>query len=464
VVSFCIALFVLILQFLWKYIDDIVGKGLDISLIFELLFYLSLSLVPLALPLGVLLASVMVMGNLSEHYELASIKSAGIPLLRTMRPLIILVMGISACSYLFSNYIIPVANLKYQSRLYDIRKHKPTLNLEANVFNYDFKGFVMRIGSKDEDGRNLQDVLIYDHTQNQGNKVQIRAKKGEMYVTSDKKFFVIDLEDGYRYELMENADQRRNNEPHLRIFFKKWKKIFDLSQFELNRTDENLFKNHESMLSSRQLLSVIDSSHRKDVKTISKLNGDIGPYFYIRKHKDSLQLVGTSSDSLKVYDRFVDLIPKSERGNVSRRAKTLSKSVDNYVQRMMRRLQRTHESRIGHVNELHLKITMAIACLVFLFIGAPMGAIIRKGGFGWPLLISIGFFVAFIILNIAAKKLSENEVLPPWLAMWSPILILFPISLRLTMQAMRDAKIIQMDKLTGAFQKLAKKLRFSKGT
>ncbi|MDX1684595.1 MAG: LptF/LptG family permease, partial [Saprospiraceae bacterium] len=261
-----IALFVLIMQTLWLYIDDILGKGANMFIVMEFLFYLSMSLVPLALPIGVLLASVMLFGNLGEKYELSSMKSAGISLFRIMMPLIALCMGIAAFSWVCNEYIIPYSNLKFKSRLYDLRKSRPALNLEEGVFNDDFDGYVIHIGKKEDDDRHIRDVLIYDHqhTASKGETNIIRAKSGEMYATEDNDFFVMKLYDGHMYqEMSRRASSSEGKYPFIRSSFDEWTKIFDLRQFELNRTDEDLFKSNQSMKNSAQLSADIDSMRQR---------------------------------------------------------------------------------------------------------------------------------------------------------------------------------------------------------
>ena len=451
VMTFFIALFVLIMQFLWKYIDDIVGKGLEISVILELLFYLSTSLIPMALPIAVLISSVMVMGNLGERYELASIKSAGIPLLRMMMPLIFFTGLISVGSFLASDYLIPYSNLKFKSRLYDIRKQKPAFDLDTGVFNDDFGETIIRVNQKSTDGKELRDVMIYDHSENRGNISQMQAQRGEMYATEDKRFMVLKLYEGEQYqELKAQNREKTDNYEHLHIRFKEWEKIFDMSEFDLDQTNTELFKNHHSMLNVRQLNYAIDSLQIRKTKRNGQLIKNTEPYFYISRRPDSVQLVmderrlKDTMPRLEV-DTFINIFPEGDRGRHFNRAITLARNVKNYAQTTINDLPKIQESIARHEIEWHRKFSMAYACLMFLFIGAPMGAIIRKGGFGWPLLVSIFFFVAFIMMMIMGEKSAKILAIPAWLGMWLPCLVLTPIGLILTRQAMRDSKVLNID-------------------
>jgi len=379
-----IALFVLIMQFLWKYIDDIVGKGLEVSVILELLFYLTTSLIPMALPIAVLISSVMVMGNLGERYELASIKSAGIPLLRVMMPLVFLTTMISIASFLASDYLIPYSNLKFKSRLYDIRKQKPTFDLDSGVFNDDFGGTIIRVGEKRKDGDELLDVMIYDHTENRGNVNQIHANKGEMYSTSDKQFLVMKLYEGEQYqELKANNREKSDNYEHLHIRFKEWEKIFDLSEFDLNQTNIEQFKSHHSMLNISQLDYALDSLQKRKSKRARQLIKNTEPYFYISRRPDSTQqvmqeLVQKDTTPRPKIDTLINLFRENEKGRFANRAITLARNVKNYAQTTINDLPKIDESIARHSIEWHRKFSMAYACLMFLFIGAPMGAIVRN--------------------------------------------------------------------------------------
>ncbi|MEM9824214.1 MAG: LptF/LptG family permease [Bacteroidota bacterium] len=519
IATFFIALFVLIMQFLWTYIDDILGKGANLWILLELLSYLSMSLVPTALPVAVLISSVMVMGNMAENYELASLKSAGVPLLRVMFPLVLFTSGIAVFSFFCSNNIIPIANLKFKSRLYDIKRQKPTLNLEEGVFNDDFKNMVIHIGEKAEDNRTIYDVIIYDHNPYNNKKVSvITAKKGEMYTSKDQRYFIMNLYDGIQYqETKANNTRKEKSYPFVRTSFEKWNKVFDLSEFDMKETNTELFKSHQTMLSTAQLKVAIDSLDRVMYEKRSNLAVRVNRSF--RLLKDSItfeqaekertkgmpESVKTKIDSirwsakphlkpvekipapkptaaskkkvtakktnikkkpknkkparnynrgykqaidqpLEDYDRFLELFPQKEHHKLIPKARSLIRSIKNESETSHHVIERKKESRVKHVYELNFKYSMALVCIIFLFIGAPMGAIIRKGGFGYPLLISILFFMLFIVMNIFCKKVAESHTLPAVLASWLPCMILFPIGAVLTFRAMNDSKVINTER------------------
>jgi lipopolysaccharide export system permease protein len=521
-VTFFIALFVLVMQMLWLYIDDIAGKGVGFFLLMELIAYMSVSFFPMALAIACLISSVMVLGNLAEHYELSSIKSAGVPLARTILPLAFVVFGIAIFSFFCSNNVIPISNLKFKSRLYDIRRQKPTLNLEPGAFNDDFKGFSIRIGEKKSDNRTIEDVLIYDQSEaaKGGKMTVISAAEGEMYVTDDEKFFIMELSDGMQsYEPAPTGKtSSTKNAPFSRTYFKKWTKVFDLAEFEMSRTDVGLFKSHHSMMSVQQLAVAIDSIDEDKSERFRRLNEQTVRFFYPmkkiwqaerekereenkEKEKDvtsgvdyekymdkspkkvdnkkiKQKAVGESKESknkkkpakpkksskkilvqkiekpLAEYTSFVELFEQRKRSELFDKAKSFSRTVQGQAESAKRSMERIRLSRVKHVFELNSKFSTAAACLIFLFIGAPMGAIVRKGGFGYPLLISIIFFMIFMVITIFSKNLAERAVMDATLAAWMNCLILAPFGMVITWAAMTDRKIFNVDKVKFLFQKI----------
>ena len=451
-----IALFVLIMQTLWLYIDDILGKGADLLVVLQLLFYLSMSLVPMSLPIGVLLSSVMLFGNLSERFELSSMKSIGLSMLRIMRPLIVVAMGISVFSYVFYDSIIPYSNLKFKSRLYDLSRQKPTLNLEEQAFNDDFKGFNIYFKKKDADGRHIHDVIIYQSKKRGGSKKLnvITAASGEMFNSHKGNYFILKLYDGHIYrDMSKDRSLTEGSHPFVRTHFKEWMKVFDLSEFDLDRTNEELFKSHQTMKNSFTLRRDIDSFKNKviyyekqQIRELTRLKHDTSsatskPAKTKRKVKSALanykQLDSIRWDTVRA---FAQTFPKEEQVILARK---LIQSVNRKHERLKsyRQSRRRLWDKIkSHTYELNIKYSFSLACLIFLFIGAPMGAIIRKGGFGYPILISVSFFVVFILSTILCKKLMESNAITAFWAAWIPLLVLVPIGGMLTYQAMLDAR------------------------
>jgi len=509
-VAYSIAMFVLLMQVLWLYIDEIAGKGLGGFMIIELLIYRSMSLIPLALPLGMLIASVMTMGNMAERYELSSIKSAGVSLWRTMRSMVLFGLLITLFSAYTSNTLIPISNLKFGSRMFDIQQKKPTLQMEAGAFNYDFQGFAIHFKEKSRDGRTIKNVLIYDHSSNMsGQMSQIVAKEGEMYTLNDGRYFVMKLRDGYQYmEQQSRGSKTKGKYPFIRVGFKEWKKIFDLSEFELSRTNPELFNRNRQMMSTPQLLVAIDSIAVRIDERKTEVSNYLSGYFIFEKMDstyyelaDEVEKYGPSDipidsiesppDTMKKintveggqavaikdsapkpktrrssggftiaqineapvseWESFAASFNPEEQRKLYTKTKTSMRSILNQAEASSRSVRRMKVSRVKHIYDMHMKYVFALVCTIFVFIGAPMGAIIRKGGFGYPILVSIIFFILFVVMTIFCRRFAEQFVLTGMIAAWVPCFILFPIGLLLTHKAMRDSKVIDFSSIKTFF-------------
>lgn len=429
--------------------DELLGKGLGAWMIVQLLFYMSTTLVPLALPLGIVLASIMTFGNLGENFELVAVKSAGISLLRFMRPLFLFIVLISGLAFLFNNNVIPYANLKALSLLYDLRNSKPAFNIRPGIFNTDIKDFSIRVGEKDDDGRTIRNVIIYDHSTGAGNEKVIIAKEGEMLSTPDKQMLIFRLKDGWRYEEYESKEGNENNE-QVRMYFKQWDKVFDLSSFRITRTDENLFKNAYQMMNVNQLAYQIDSFERFKDEIPDRVSRYLTPYltYFDKDKKDTLisDIKAATTGNIYKYDSsFLETVPDSFRSKVLSMATSQARSSKNFVQVIV---TERHLKEMNHTTfkvEWHRKFTLSFACILLFLIGAPLGAIIRKGGLGMPLVVAIGFFVVFHIMSITGEKLAKSEALYTWAGMWMATAMLLPIAIVLNIQARNDSRIFSKE-------------------
>ncbi len=439
VATFFITLFVLVLQFFWLYIDDIVGKNIDFLTIFQLIGWLSATLVTLAIPLAVLLSSIMTFGNLGETFELVAIKSAGIPLFRFMRPLLITSLVICGISFLFNNYIIPIATLKLNTLKYDIIIAKPAFDIKEGVFYDKLDGYVIKIGKKEPDGA-LKNVIIYEKMYALQDYVTV-ADSGRMKVSADKRFLEFYLYNGWRYQ--EQGDRISINTDYTRIGFKDYKKIFDLSSFKINKTEDSVFKDNWKMLSIRQLGKAIDSLEKNSKSYQQKLERDAMPALAFQKYLDSnWSAVKPAAKPPKLFNEIVS-------DSIRRAILELSLSEANSIKSSFEinasdYVQRRKDLRY-HLIEWHRKFTMSIACLVLFLIGAPLGSIIRKGGIGTPLIFAVVFFVIFFLLNNFGEKFVKQDVMQPLAGMWLATLVLLPIGIFLIFKAMRDSQLFNQE-------------------
>lgn len=448
IVTFFVSLFVLIMQFFWLYMDEMIGKGISIWMLIQLLVYMSTTLVPLALPLSILLSSIMTFGNMGENFELVAIKSSGISLLRFMQPLFLFIVLISGFAFFFSNNVIPIANLKALSLLYDVRQAKPTLNIRPGQFNNDIPGYAIRVGSKDKDGTKIHDVIIYDHTDLIGNNKVIIAKEGQILSGAGKQALIFKLQDGWRYE--EGYEHGAHNYSQTRVHFARWDKVFDLSTFKFTRTNEDLFKNAYQMMNVSQLAENIDSLKHTNGKIYNTIAGYMAPFFTVTTPgKQSAQLIkevkSNTGPAHKYDSSFLQLVPDSLRAMVLTGAinniRSFKSSMD--IASLDKRIQT--DNYLKYDVEWHRKFTLSFACLLLFLIGAPLGAIIRKGGLGMPLVIAVVFFMTFHILNITGEKLAKAESVSPWMGMWMSTAILCPVACWLIIAARNDSRIFSKE-------------------
>lgn len=446
IVTFFVSLFVLVMQFFWLYMDELIGKGLGIWMILQLLFYMSSTMVPMALPLGILLASIMTFGNMGEHFELIAIKSAGISLLRFMRPLLIVICGMGAFAFFFNNNVIPVANLKALSLLYDLRNSKPTLNIRPGLFNNDIDGFSIRVGEKGKDGYSIKDVMVYDHTKGYGNQNVVVAKSGKMIPA--RQVLIFRLQDGWRYE--EGGGRNMGNRTQVRMHFKRWDKAFDLSGFKLTRTNENLFKGAYQMMNIKQLNHEIDSNKKYNKRLEGNVSSYLSPYLttaMTSPQKDSLEnkIVHVKTTAPNYTSSFLETMPDNLRSRVMELALSHVRNSKGLVNITATDKKIQMENVLKFKIEWHRKFTLSFACVLLFLIGAPLGSIIRKGGLGLPLIIAVSFFLLFHIISLTGEKLAKSASLEPWMGMWLSTAMLLPIAFFLINKAKKDAQILNKD-------------------
>lgn len=439
--TFLISLFVLVMQFFWLYIDDLVGKGLEFLIIIKLIIYFSATAVPMALPLAMLLSSIMTLGNLGEHFELVAIKSAGISFIRFLKPLIIFSIFITAIAFVFSNNIIPVAQLKLASLKYDVIVTKPAFDIKEGTFYNQIQNFSIKIGKKENNDSTIRNIIIFERKYGLQDNMMI-ADSGVMRLSADKKFLEFILRDGWRYE--EKGPHHTIQTDYIRLGFKEYKKIFDLSTFKVTQSVDSSLMYDPKMLSVRQLNTALDSLVKIPNYFLARCKNEINPLIVFTHYADTgwssiknATLIKTDSfskiipDSLKlfVYDRAISTI------NAAKNTATIIN--DDFTLKL--------KSLRYHEIEWHRKFTLSAACLVLFLIGAPLGSIIRKGGLGLPLLFSIAFFVLFHTLNTFGEKFAKEFITDSFWGMWLSILVMMPISIFLIYKAIGDSQLFNKE-------------------
>lgn len=456
VMTFFICLFIVLMQFLWRYIDDLVGKGLGFDVILELFFYAALTMVPMALPLAILLASLMTFGNLGERFELTAMKAGGVSLLKTMRPLTILMVFIAIGAFFFQNNVLPVAQTKMWTLLYSMRQKSPEVEIPEGVFYDQIPGVNLFVEHKDRETGMLYDMTIYDVSRGFDNARIILADSGNLRVTDAKTHMILTLFSGEQFEnLRENTPGgRAANQPYRRESFSR-KEILIAFDNNFNRMDEGNMRNQYIGKNISELVATVDSvSHRID--SIGNLYAKtlIGTsYINIprtrRVYEDSIW-VEQEQKPIQLDEPIpLDTLFKGKSNSIS---KAYINQAINKIQRVKQEYEfRSYSMRDDrktirmHQIEMHKKFTLSFACIIFFFIGAPLGAIIRKGGLGTPLVISVFLFIVYYIIDNSGYKMARDDKMIVWEGIWLSSMVLFPLGLFFTYKAVNDSSVFNFD-------------------
>lgn len=564
--TFFVVIFILLSQFMLKYLDEIVGKDLGMTVILKLIFYFSIFMTPNAFPLAVLLSSLMTFGNLGEHFELTAMKGSGISLIRVMFPIFMFTILLTGTAFYSNNFIVPKANLKAFSLLYDVKQMKPSMDLKEGAFYNGIEGYSIKVGEKYPDGKTLKDLIIYDHTKKLGNKHVTLADSGRMYNIYNERYLVLELFNGSTYS--EQKSTKRNYstqllpDPLIRNEFDAQKIVLSLASFDLKRTKEELFSSNRLMKNSFQLKADVDSMktiftdkgekvkensfkffdyHLQDIVSVYKERAlereaklreeeereeDIA-YEY-KKEKEILekraQSLGKSNDSASVItsvsskNKSLSKLDQEELKSAEIKKvpekKSASKSLPKRSPRNRRKFEVSEKGKKGvetndtnkkdtviikptfeenmlvidslmnshkivksgfskslihvryvknnlmtqnvqmdrlgsEINKFQLerfkKLSYAITILIMFFIGAPLGAIIKRGGLGFPVLISLSFFILFYVISMMCEKWTRADVMDPFLSAWMANIILLPVGVFFMKQAKNDARLFDTD-------------------
>lgn len=466
--TFFIVLFVLLMQWLWLYVDDLVGKGLELKVLAELFSYMSVTFIPMALPLALLLASLMCFGNFGEHYELVAMKASGISMWKVMRPLVIFSLLLSGFAFFISNNLIPVATLKGQTLLFDVRRQKLAFNIKEGVFYKDIEDYVIYVEKKGADGSHIYGVKIYDHTDREGNIKIISADSGMMSLSPGQRNIIFTLYNGYNYTDIVTEPNYKTVRSFERMSFKQEQLKFSLKDFDLTRSNEDMYKSSQQMMNVRQLSTALDSlerryDHRQEVFTLG-----------FKRRWANYNSIGQgempTADRVLVHDSVADTImplrwplldnfTEAERAAITEMAIASARNAKENASFNKIDLKSQKENIKKHKKEWHKKFTLSIACIIFFFIGAPLGSIIRKGGLGLPVVISVLFFVVYYVISTLGERMAVFGQLNMFLGVWISSLVLMPIGLFLTFKATTDAALFDGDSWKKFFQKQFKKLK-----
>jgi len=478
IMTFGICLFIVLMQFLWRYIDDMVGKGLGIPVLGEMFFYAALFLLPMALPLAILLASLMTFGNLGERLELLAMKSAGVSLIHIMRPLIITIGIISIGAFFFQNNAMPVVQVKLYSLLYSMRQKSPELDIPEGVFYGEITGYNVYVKEKNNQTGLLKDVMIYDYSKGFNNARVILADSGRLKTSADKLFLVLSLFNGESFENLSEGQTGSNNRktavPYRRETFSTKDILIDFDA-NFTRTDESFMQNQYMGKQLKDLQTSIDSMtvwldsikaiNSKNVydmsykKTFSKPKRELSQQAETgtgntATANDADSLTKISNEPVKIinFDSLYKAEAPSGQAALLVRAKSNIESVKaDYYFKAATLGDEAYKVR-RHLTEWHKKFTLSFACMVFFFIGAPLGAIIRKGGLGMPVVISVILFIFYYIIDNIGFKMARDGIWEAWEGMWLSSAILAPLGIFLTYKAVNDSVILNADTYLNAIK------------
>lgn len=462
--TFFICLFIVLMQFLWRYIDELVGKGLTIDLIGELFFYAALSMVPMALPLAILLASLMTFGNLGEHFELTAMKASGVSLLKVMSPLIVLMGIIAVGAFFFQNNVLPIAQTKMYTLLFSVRQKSPELEIPEGVFYDQIPGYNFFVDHKDRLSGTLYEIMIYDMSKGFDNAGIILADSGKLVMTEDKSHLFLKLWEGESFDNLKEAGSSMKNVPYRRESFHD-KSILLEFDANFNRLDEEGMRNQYVGKNITELQATIDS--------VGRMVDSMG-VSYSRTIMEAPRM-GVSSvnyrpdESGRLVEAPVPDVALSKPLNVdSLLTGPNSAAKVNYVSQALNKaknMKQEYEFRSlvmkeelktirRHDIELQKKFTLSFACIIFFFIGAPLGAIIRKGGIGMPLVISVILFIFYYIIDNTGYKMARDGRILVWEGIWLSSAILLPLGIFFTYKAVNDSAVFNKDAYLNFFRRL----------
>lgn len=454
--TFFICLFIFMMQFLWRYVDELVGKGLEMSVLAQFFFYSALTLVPMSLPLAVLLAALITFGNFGERFELLAMKAAGISLLKIMRPLIVFISFISCVSFFFQNVIGPRAETKLWTLLISMKQKSPEVDIPEGVFYDEIDGYNLYVKHKNRDTGMLYDVLIYNFEKGFENAQIIKADSGRLEMTADKQHLYLHLYSGEQFENLKDQSVSRKNVPYRREAFREKHAIIEFDS-EFNMADEGVMSKSEKSKDMWTLSADVDSMvHKNDSLGRAYYREAMqGTYSVNAKldKQDTLKLAETSITDYDV-DSLYDVATLSEKEKIISTAVSRAGSTGSDWNFKAFNIQQTDNSLRRHKAAWHEKLTLSLSCLIFFFIGAPLGGIIRKGGLGMPVVVSVAMFIFYYIINSTGFKMARDGKWIVWMGMWTSTAVLAPLGAFLTYKANKDSVVLNADAYFGWIKKV----------
>lgn len=450
--TFFIAIFILLMQFMWLHISDLVGKGIGLDVLAEFFVYAAASVVPLALPLAILLSSLISFGNLAEKFELTAMKAAGISLFRILRPLAFAVALLSVGAFFFSNNILPKSQMKLWALIFSLRQKSPELQIPAGEFYDEISGYHIYVRNKTPHGE-LLNIMIYDYTDGFENAKVMVADTGKLSTSADKRFLLLELINGESFENLNRKQQRATgttqNIPYRRETFTHKRIVIDFAT-DFNRYDESILEDQHVSKNVRQLVHSIDSVQIVSLERSKEQSDRLLKERYFGRENRRTELVIPEQVTIEQKEEYnldslwakMDVQQQRQAYRIAQESARTYRDQIEYNAIMLDDAQRYIRK---HEIELYRKFTLAFACLIFFFIGAPLGAIIRKGGLGAPVVISVILFIIYYIIDNTGYKMAREALWPCWAGMWLSSFVLLPTGIFLTYKAATDSPLFNPD-------------------
>jgi len=453
--TFFICIFILLMQFMWMHVNDLVGKGIGIGVLAEFFIYAVATVVPLALPLAILLSSLISFGNLAEKFELTAMKAAGISLFRILRPLALAIALLSVGAFFFSNNVLPKSQMKLWALIFSLRQKSPELQIPVGEFYDEISGYHIYVREKTRKG-DLLNLMIYDYSDGFENATVTVADTGRLTSSADKRFLMLDLINGESFENLDKKQQRAsgstNSIPYRRETFAHKRVVIDFST-DFNRYDESLLEDQHVSKNMSQLQQSIDSMRTVSQARFQEQSSELIQNRYFGRDNTHVQIVvpeELTPDEAQAYDldSLWATVTVDQQWHIIRTAQLRATNYRDQIEYNAIMLDDADRYIRRHAMEMHRKFTLAFACLVFFFIGAPLGTIIRKGGLGAPVVISVILFIIYYIIDNTGYKMAREALWPVWAGMWLSSFVLLPTGIFLTYKAATDSPLFNPEAWT----------------
>lgn len=454
--TFFICLFIFMMQFLWRYVDELIGKGLEMTVMAQFFFYSALTLVPVSLPLAVLLAALITFGNFGERFELLAMKAAGISLLKIMRPLIIFIVFICCLSFYFQNVIGPKAQTDLGTLLISMKQKAPELDIPEGVFYDEIDGYNLYVKRKNRDTGMLYDVLIYNFEKGFENAQIIKADSGRLEMTADKKHLYLHLYSGEQFENLKSQSMDQRNVPYRREAFREKHAIIEFDS-DFNMVDAGIMSNYSNSKNMKKL--------QMDIDSMQVQNDSLARVYYEEAMQGTYRVTAgmTKEDTLKIekahlgeysVDSIFNMATLVEKQKIISTAIGRAEGAGSDWSFKSNDISMTENNLRRHMTSWHEKLTLSLACLIFFFIGAPLGGIIRKGGLGMPVVVSVLIFIVYYIINNTGYKMARDGKWIVWMGMWTSTAVLAPLGAFLTYKSNNDSVVLNADAYINWFKKV----------